>query len=329
MKHMTEKPITFCKKPMKVKEFDQYLGDFIGSSLSESVFETIKRRKGLVYRLISEIKVTVEDCRSNSVGGILAGLEIWRMACEPYLYNNCQVWVNAPKKAMDLLSHLQNSMFRALFHQPKSCPIPSFLWDTKTLLVENYLKMKKLLFFHFLANLSDSSLAKEVFMIQINEQVPDCLVSECIQYLQELNITANPQSYSKGCWKSLIKSRIYSLNRSQLLTKIESYRKLDYDKLSREEYEVKPYLRDMNLRDARTLFSARSRMLPLQANYKGVPEYRENNYLCECKEHEDSQAKVVSCQLYVHLKEGLDLSTDIGLVKYFQRVIHERESREK
>ena len=169
-----------------------------------------------------------------------------------------------------------------LFH------VPSFLWDTKTLLVENALKLKKLLFFHFLANLSDSSLAKEIFMIQITEQVPDCLVAECLQYLQELDISVNPQHYSKGRWKSLIKSKIYALNRSQLLSQIESYRKLDHDQLSLEEFDVKPYLKEMNLRDARTMFSARSRMLPRQANYRGVPEYRKNDYLCECKKQEDN-----------------------------------------
>ena len=179
MNQLVSKPVTFCNKPMLVKDYDRYLGDWIGSSLSESVFETVKRRKGLTYRLINEIKVTIEDCRSNSLGGILVGLEIWKMAVEPFLFNNSQCWINAPKKAINVLSHLQNTMFRALFNVPKTCPIPAFLWDTKTLLVENLVKLKKLLFFHFLANLSDSSLAKQIFMIQINEQVPDCLVSEC------------------------------------------------------------------------------------------------------------------------------------------------------
>ena len=113
----------------------------------------------------------------------------------------------------------------------------------------------------------------------------------------------------------------------QLLSQIESYRKLYHDQLSLEEFYVKPYLKEMNSRDARTMFSARSRMLPLQANYRGVPEYRENDYLCQCKKHEYNQALVVSCDLYTHLKECLDLSTDIGIVKYFQRVIQERESK--
>ena len=52
---LVSKPVTFCNKPMLVKEYDRYLGDWIGSSLSESVFETVKRRKGLTYRLINEI----------------------------------------------------------------------------------------------------------------------------------------------------------------------------------------------------------------------------------------------------------------------------------
>ena len=94
-----------------------------------------------------------------------------------------------------------------------------------------------------------------------------------------------------------------------------------------EEYEVKPYLSTMNLANARTMFSARSRMIKVQANYKGVPEFKRNNYLCECKEHQDDQDKLLSCRLYAHLRNDLDLSQDIDIVKYFQRVIQDREVR--
>ena len=40
------------------------------------MFLTVKKREGLVRRLIGEIKMAIEDCRSNTVGGILVGNEI-------------------------------------------------------------------------------------------------------------------------------------------------------------------------------------------------------------------------------------------------------------
>ena len=96
-------PLTFCDEIMKVVESERYLGDFIGPSLSESVFITVKKRKVMVQRLISEIKVTIEDCRSSVVGGISAGLQIWNMAVMPFLYNNSECWTDMPKKLLVFL----------------------------------------------------------------------------------------------------------------------------------------------------------------------------------------------------------------------------------
>ena len=118
---------------MKVNESERYLGDFLGSSLSESVLKTIQNRKGLTMRLINEIKVTVEDYKANSVGGLTLGLKIWNQAVCPFLYGNSSCWIQIPKKALTLLNSIQRDFFRSLFLQPKGCPIPLFLYDTGSL----------------------------------------------------------------------------------------------------------------------------------------------------------------------------------------------------
>ena len=64
----------FCNHQMRESESEKYLGDYLCSSLAESVFVTVQRRKGLAMRLISEMKMTIEDLRINSVGGQMAGL---------------------------------------------------------------------------------------------------------------------------------------------------------------------------------------------------------------------------------------------------------------
>ena len=84
-------PVNFCGKPMTVFESERYLGEILGSSLAQSVFLTILKRKGLVQRLTSEIRVTIDDIRSDSIGGIMVGLEIWKKAVIPFLWNNRNV----------------------------------------------------------------------------------------------------------------------------------------------------------------------------------------------------------------------------------------------
>ena len=82
----------------------------------------------------------------------------------------------------------------------------------------------------------------------------------------------------------------------------------------------------MSLSDARTCFAARSQMLrTVQMNFKGKPEYVANQFKCTCGQ-EDVQAHLTSCRSYEHLRTGLDLTCDVDLVRYYQRVIHERDS---
>ena len=119
-------PVIFCNGIMTIKESEKYLGDHLSFSLSESVFITVQKRKGLTMRLISEIKITIEDIRSDQLGGLVTGINIWNLAIVPFLYNNCECWVDIPRKAMNLLNSIQNAFFVSLFGTSKGCPIPIF-----------------------------------------------------------------------------------------------------------------------------------------------------------------------------------------------------------
>ena len=99
---------------MQLFQYERWLGDYFGISLAESAFQTVLKRKGLVSRLISEIKVTLEDLRAERVGGVIAGLEIWSKAVLLFLYSNSSVWVDFPKKAHDS-THINYPFFLSVF----------------------------------------------------------------------------------------------------------------------------------------------------------------------------------------------------------------------
>ena len=131
-------PLKLCNKVIKLSESECYLGDQIGSSLSESVFLTIQRRLGLTKKLISDIIITVNDCRSNTIGGFKVGMEIWNLAVMPYLFYNSECWVSIPKKVLKILNQVQSSFFCQLLQVPKSCLVIGYLWDTATLTPDNW-----------------------------------------------------------------------------------------------------------------------------------------------------------------------------------------------
>ena len=105
-------PLTLCGNPMKEKVSDKYLGDYIHSGGTEaSVLCTVQNRFGRIKSNIIEARAIIDDCRVNTVGGLVAGIDLWELAIIPSLLNNCQTWVNINEDSFKLLEDLQNSMY--------------------------------------------------------------------------------------------------------------------------------------------------------------------------------------------------------------------------
>ena len=123
---LRENPLKLCGQEMKCVAMEKYLGDMLSSGgLSDSVQATVLKRKGQVVSTILETKAVIEDCRSNVVGGITAGIEIWELAILPYLLNNSDTWVEISKATIDTLDDLQYMFYRYLLATTRACPIPA------------------------------------------------------------------------------------------------------------------------------------------------------------------------------------------------------------
>ena len=157
------------------------------------------------------------------------------------------------------------------------------------------------------------------------------LVRECEEFLEDLQIHEDPSCFSNSMWKKRISTAIHLKNKKELLLMLDSYRKLDKEKIREEVYGQKSYLKSMKMDSARTFFSARASMLStVKANFKGDAKFAADNYMCECREHVDTQADLLNCRLYERHREGLDLlNNDHHLVKYYRLVIKERREKEE
>ena len=65
----------------------------------------------------------------------------------------------------------------------------------------------------------------------------------------------NPTELSKQRWKSLVKKSAGDKNQQDILNQVKKLKKIDYEKLKNEKYEMKSYLKDMNIADARLKFA--------------------------------------------------------------------------
>ena len=255
----------------------------------------------------------------------MTGLDIWELAALPYLLNNSETWTETSKKTFESLDNLQNMFYRNLLATPRSCPIPSLLWETGGILMEFRVAQKKLLFYHHLTHLPESSLAHEIAVIQTTLSYPG-LMLECQEMIEEYNLP-DAKPLSKIQWKKIVKKKILELNQNCLLETVKTkYKKLDYNVLIDEKFEMKEYLKSLNLPDARIKFGIRSKMTKsVQMNFKGDPSFAQNHWKCQHCFTPDTQEHILRCPCYQHLRTGKDMNSDKVLVDYFRKVIKLRE----
>ena len=245
-KDLDERPLMFCKKPMKQEKITKYLGDWLSTDgLADSVKVTVNKRFGLVHRAIADVRVIVDVCRNCVIGGLATGLHIWEAAVLPGLLFNSECLTNITNSVIQSLEKVQLKFYRTILSIGTGCPIPIIYWDTGGMLMKYRIIKRKLLFFHHLATMSSESLAKEIFDVQKELNIPG-LVSECNNILIEAGVQ-DVEKYSKSQWKSVVNRLCRKLNEDDLLEQMKKYKKLEYSELKHEHCEIKNYLVNLNL----------------------------------------------------------------------------------
>ena len=120
LKNELEKyPLTLYGSKMSGKKSERYLGDFIHEGgISASVEATVNHRYGKLVHGLKEIKAIIEDCRSNTLGGLKVGLDIWETAYIPSMLNNSSTWMEIDQATLNKLEEMQNAFYRNLFDVP-------------------------------------------------------------------------------------------------------------------------------------------------------------------------------------------------------------------
>ena len=122
---------------------------------------------------ILEIKTIVEDCRSQYIGGILIGIDMWELAILPMLINNSGTWDDINIESITKLNSLQNTLLRYLLQTPITTPSPALNWDFGVSLMEFQITSKKLCLAKHILSLDDDALAKQIFHTQLKHNFPE------------------------------------------------------------------------------------------------------------------------------------------------------------
>ena len=189
------------------------------------------------------------------------------------------------------------------------------------------IKQKKLEFIWHLCNLNDDALAKEVLMIQKTLSMPG-LVRECQEWIEEFSLPdIFKTKLTKLQWKNIVKKKIAQQNEKELKLKMMSLEKLKDSELMKEEFGVKPYVKNLTVPEARNIFKMRSSMMMnVKMNYMSDAKNVASMWLCNsCRTSIDSMGHVLWCPSYQHLRSDKDMKDDKDLASYLHSVILIRE----
>ena len=315
-------PLTLYGQVMKEKKSERYLGDIIhGGGLAASAAATIKLRHSKMIHGLKEIKAIVEDCRSNTMGGLKVGLDIWETAYIPSLLNNCSTWMDIEEEALNKLEDLQNSFYRNLLNVQFTTPKPALIWEVAGMKIKYRIMMSKILFLHHIINLDSGSLAKQIQNSQQINQTPG-LTTEVLGFIEELNLPNCLEiKFTKAKWKNIVKKAIHKANESEIRQSMEPYKKIKHLNVVEEKFECKEYLSTLPLEKARTMFKHKYKMTEMvKMNFKNDQKYANLLWRCSSCSNQDTESHLLWCPGYTDLRKGLNLNDDSDLCSYLQKI---------
>ena len=319
---LLKNPIKLYGKSMKEKRKEKYLGDFIdGNGNKASVEATVTDRYGRILDGTFQIRQVVEDCRSNALGGIKAGVELWEIVYIPSLLNNCQTWVEIGNDTIDKLEELQNTFFRSLLSVPRTTPKPALIWELGCLKMKWRIIQQKLIFMNHILHLEPESLAWQVQEIEDKENLPG-LTQECKEQIEKLNLPSIFKvNIPKLTWNKIVKKAIEKANENEIRETMMTYKKLKNRKIVSDRYGMKEYAKTLYLHEARLIFKHRTSMTQyVKLNYKGNKRYEAEGWKCDDCLHLDSEDHLLWCEEYESIRENLNLEKDKDLSLYLHKI---------
>ena len=183
---------------------------------------------------------------------------------------------------------------------------------------------------HHIKNMTENSLARKVWVEQVSNQWPG-LALEVKGICEELGIPdVNKADLTKNEVKKLVTTACKEKDEVYMKQKMENSKKME--DIIDDNCELKPYLKNLTLHQARDLFKIRTNMIKLRENYKNDKTNKSVNYVCVgCKQEKEVNAHVLVCPAYAHLRKGpvTNFDSDKELVEFFCKVMQSRSREDR
>jgi hypothetical protein len=221
---------------------------------------------------------------SNLINGILTNSEAW------YGLKTCEV---------EQLEMVDETMLRRFLEAGKCTPKEMLYLETGTIPLRFIIRVRRLMYFHYLLNEEENSLVNQFLRIQMENPSKADWINQVKDDLKILDVALSPEDIeklSKDQFRKVLQDRIDVKALEYLNCLKAKHSKVLH--IQHHSLQLQPYFSPENVGDvqlSKFLFQARSRMLDLRGNFK--QKYRKNDWNCElgCMK-EETQEHLLTCE---------------------------------
>ena len=214
------------------------------------------------------------------------------------LMNQCEIWYNVTQADIKILEAVDSQFLHTIFQASSKTNTCLIMLELGVYPLRITLKMRRLGYLHHLLTCEDDTLARQVFMRQLEKPVKGDWTNTVQNDLKELNINMSLSDISlltKKHFKIIVKKACIEYAFNYLVeqtSKLSKGSEILHAKLNMQSY-LQPG-NNLSVSDMRTIFMMRMRNLNLKCNYPSMYDNRK----CiapQCMD-EDSQFHIYSCK---------------------------------
>ena len=141
--------------------FDTYLGDIISKDGSNNlnIMNRVSRGNGIIAQIMN-----ILDTVAFGPNYFKIALMLRKSLLISSVLTNCEVWFGLSDQDIKNLENIDIMFFRRLFRVPRTTPIVAYYLETGSLTFSTIIKLKRLKYLHYLANIPETDMLKKVFV---------------------------------------------------------------------------------------------------------------------------------------------------------------------
>ena len=269
-----------------------YLGDVIQADgkNTNNIKERVKKGIGIVSNIMDILKSVSFGSKYFEIAVTL------REACLINgMLTSSEIWYGLTKKEESQLEEVDKLLLRRILEAPNSACVESLYLELGLVPIHILLKMRRLNYLHYLANLNKNEMLSKVFIAQWKYPVKDDWTLKAKENLKDFSMDMSLkdlQRISQYSFKKMVKvkTKEYALDYLlELKSKHSKMNNLDYPELKLQDYLKDPKI---SVQESKNLFRFRTRTANFKTNMKSSYQC----LLCPlCSLESDTQEHSMQC----------------------------------